>query len=41
MAAGPSNTKWAFFPVYAIFDLASGTVLGCRYVATHCGLDAA
>jgi hypothetical protein len=41
MAQGQGNAECAFFQVYAIFDLASGTVLDRRHVATGCRLDAA
>jgi hypothetical protein len=41
MAAGPNTTKWVFCRVYAIFNLASGTVLGRGNLAPRCGLDAA
>jgi hypothetical protein len=41
MAAGLNDTQCVFFPLYAIFDLASDTVLDLGNVASCCGLDAA
>ena len=41
MAAGPNNTQCVFFPVYAISDLASGTVLDLGNASPRRRLDAA
>jgi hypothetical protein len=41
MAAGLNDTQCVYFPLYAIFDLASDTVLDLGNVASCRGLDAA